>query len=157
MRKIGTLLSVSIVILFALPAPADAQGSGPPPPPCCRWDATADNDGQAGVPAVPTARIQLSGNTVRQMGFTRAELLDRLSESLFPGKRTDLVFSASRFIERTPVDRPSFELRVPGRLLTVEEKRFYLVSRAQIQDVELESIDQLYLTDGIVYVKVTFE
>jgi hypothetical protein len=81
---------------------------------------------------------------------TRAQFIDRLSESLFPGKSVDVVLAS----KSGPV------MQAGGTeedgLLAIQETRVYRFPRQRLSGQQLEQLRQVYIANGELYVKITF-
>ena len=158
MKKFGLMLSAGVVAMLFVTTNASAQGGSEPPPGCCKdIQVVFDND----LPNAPAAegQVDVSAATLQLLRSTRSQFVDRLAEGLFPGKRVDLVLSSSRLV-LNPTDRGNNRMRAsdPGDdgLVAVQERRFYRMSRERVRTEDLDATEQLYLTDGEVYIKVSF-
>jgi len=161
--------SLILAVLWAILSAsfAIAQGSGGTPlPPCCE-----PNGG--GAPAMLTDRdakpaqndqhrITISDSIVRLMGISRTEFIDRLSASLFPGRRIELVLSSTSLVDPGALlirkGRGGFEPMDSDRsVVAVQLKRFYQVPRSLARSEEIDAQDQIFITDGESYIEVRFQ
>jgi hypothetical protein len=160
MKKGRSFLGIAVFVIILLPCYAAAQGQEPPP--CCR----SGNDEPTAPetkPDRPTdTQITVSESVLVAMGLSRSEFVDRLAAGLFPNSEVSLVLSTSSNVDPAT----AFARRAPGRLsedvapeeslVAVQVKRYYQVARSRVRPSELENLDQLYITDGQVYVAVSF-
>lgn len=158
MKKCGMMLSAGVLALLLVTTAANAQGGGEPPPPCCKDAQVVFDKDLLGAPAAE-GQVDVSSSTLQLLRSTRSQFVDRLAEGLFPGRRVDLVLSSTRLVLNPTAGGNN---RVRGTdsgdegLVAVQEKRFYRMSRERVRSEDLDTIEQLYLTDGEVYIKVSF-
>jgi hypothetical protein len=158
MKKFGSMLSAGILALLLVTATANAQGGSEPPPPCCK-DAQVVFDKDLQSTPVAEGQIDVSAATLQLLRSTRSQFVDRLAQGLFHGKRVDLVLSSTRLVlNPTAGDNNRLRATRSGEegLVAVQEKRFYRMSRESVRSEDLDTVEQLYLTDGEVYIKVSF-
>jgi hypothetical protein len=146
MKRFNLTLISSVFASFVLCANAHAQGG---PPGCCDLrPATSTVETQADS---TTGDVYVSRGLLRSLRLSRGEILDRFADLLFPGKSVDLVIASSRLLTQARQIGDSEE-----GLIAVEQKKFYQMPRSRVKSEELETTDELYLTDGRVYVRVSF-
>jgi virulence-associated protein VagC len=157
MKKCGLMLSAGVLALLFVTTTAYAQGSEPPPP-CCK-DAQVVFDKDLLSTPVAEGQVDVSATTLQLLHSTRSQFVDRLAAGLFPGKRVELVLSSTRLV-LNPTAGGNNRVRATDsgdeELVAVQEKRFYRMSRERVRSEDLDAIEQLYLTDGEVYIKVSF-
>ena len=146
MKRFNLVLISSVFAVFVLCANSSAQGG---PPGCCDLrPATGTVETQANSSA---GDVYVSSSLLRSLSLSRGEILDRFADLLFPGKSVDLVIASSRLLTQARQIGDSEE-----GLIAVQEKKFYQMPRSRVKSEELETTDELYLTDGSVYVRVSF-
>jgi hypothetical protein len=158
MKNLRSFLGFAVLAITLLPVYASAQGNDPPP--CCR-----SGNGEPTAPGTQPTRpgdtqITVSENVLSAMGVTRSEFVDRLASGLFPNSDVNLVLSST-----SNLDPGVFSRKAPGRLadeiapeelVAVQVKRYYQIARSKVRPADLENLDQFYITDGQVYVAVSF-
>jgi hypothetical protein len=158
MKKFGLMLSAGVLSLLFVTTNASAQGGSEPPPGCCKEAQVVFDNDLLRAPAAE-GQVDVSAATLQLLRSTRSQFVDRLAEGLFPGRRVDLVLSSTRLV-LNPTDGSSNRVRATYSgdqgLVAVQEKRFYRMSRERVRAEDLDAIEQLYLTDGEVYIKVSF-
>jgi hypothetical protein len=157
MKKLLTIGFGLLILLLVAPLSLYAQ-SNPPPPPCC-GDAPSGLRGEGGgsVGEV-TTQIQVTRSLLESQRLTRSQFIDRIADTLFPGKRLDLMYTSTRLLGRNGDRRVALRSNSESEegLVGVQEKRIYQVSRERMRADEIEKIDQLFLTDGLVFVRISF-
>jgi hypothetical protein len=148
---------IVVLILFGCVLPLSLMAQGNPPPPCCprSSDVPVDpDDVQRPVVPVQSDMIvplqMLSSQTI-----TRAQFIDRLSQVLFPGKDVEIVV-ASRLSGAGTAAPSVTATDIEDGLLAVQETRLYRVARQRLSTQQIERLNQVYIADGELYVKVTF-
>ncbi len=167
MRKsIGISLAFSLSVLL-LTCSAIGQG-GDPPPPCCRKFVPTDDSLPAAqllerrISAEPAAQLRVSDDVIRRSGLTRLALVDRFAAGFFGLKSVDLLIPSTDLVDprtlylgrdgRDLGRRPASE----EMLVAVEVRRFYSVPILLARAEDIDSVDQLFMTDGEIYVTVDF-
>jgi len=146
MKRFNLVLISSVFAVFVLCANSSAQGG---PPGCCDLrPATGTVETQADSSA---GDVYVSSSLLRSLSLSRGEILDRFADLLFPGKSVDVVIASSRLLNQARQIGDSEE-----GLIAIQEKKFYQMPRSRVKPEELETTDELYLTDGSVYVRVSF-
>ena len=146
MKRFNLVLISSVFAVFVLCANSNAQGG---PPGCCDLRPTTGTvETQANSSA---GDVYVSRSLLRSLSLSRGEILDRFADLLFPGKSVDLVIASSRLLTQARQIGDSEE-----GLIAIQEKKFYQMPRSRVKSEELETTDELYLTDGSVYVRVSF-
>ena len=147
MKRFKLCLLTSVLALFALSLNAYAQGG---PPGCC--DSAKPISTSSDIQTSTSNDLYVSRGLLRTLQLSRGDILDRFSDMLFAGKNVELVISSSRFLTQPKEAADAGE----EGLLVVQEKRFYQVPRGRLTSEQLEAMDEVYLTDGNAFVKVTF-
>jgi hypothetical protein len=154
MRKYAEILFGGLLFLMLCPSSASAQG-GPPPPPCCPHDPSAALEDEVGAAPVALSTFYASEGTLQVLGITRSQFLARLSQGLFPGASVDVVLPISRVV-RAMDGMTGRAGAVEAGEVVVEERRYHRLPKDSLETQALDRLDDLYLTDGQVYVKVSF-
>jgi len=149
MKKLEVCLIALLFALFFLTSTLMAQDTTPPR--CCaKWVNSVGflaDDG--GMPLIQ-GEFAVSDTILALQGITRSQFVDRLSESLFPGKAVDVVLASIQPI-------PGEEDNLIGQsLVDGQEIYFYRIPRYAIEAEDLDMLDKFGLTDGVAYVSVTF-
>ena len=166
MKRMSDILFATFVLVVLFPYSARAQG-GDPPPICCRNKLVLTDDSTASVPQLlPQAstgagvEVYLSDEAIFGLGLTRREMVDRLAAAFFAGKSVDLLIPRDS-LEEPLTAYPARERREllgdpapDGMLIAVQVRRFYQVRKSQVRDEVLDSADQIFITDGELYVTV---
>jgi len=147
MKHFKMCLLTSVLAIFALSLNAYAQGG---PPTCC--DSAKPIGASSDIQTSSSNDLYVSRGLLRTLQLSRGDILDRFSDMLFAGKNVELVISTSRFLAQAKQAADAGE----EGLLVVQEKRFYQVPRSRVTAEELETMDEVYLTDGTAFVKVAF-
>jgi len=151
MKYRGVVLVAGVLTSLLVPGFAMAQGSGLPPPGCCYM--AHDLDGQSWDSA-SRSRLDISEGVIERMGLTHSQFIDRLSDAMFPGKQVAVVIPSSRISSKL-VDRGKYGLQEQD-LVAVQETRFYQIARDRMRSEDLEGAAELYLTDGEIYLRISF-
>jgi hypothetical protein len=138
-----------MLVAFLLTGIVNAQSD--PPPGCCGKEAVRISAVPA--PDLKSAQLVISADAPQSLGISRSEFVDRLSAAFFPGKLVDLVISATRVVMKPDIESSG---AAEAGLLALQQKRFYQVPRSQVQAADLDGLSQVYITDGQLYVRVTF-
>ena len=166
-RLMGISLALSLLALL-LPCSAMGQGTDPPPP-CCRKFVVTEDPVPAAQPlelqasAEPVARLHVSDAVMRRSGLSRREVVDRFALGFFGLKSVDLLVPSTDFLDpRIPLPgRERFESEPhPGAeemLVAVQVRRFYRIPKSQVQNEDIDTVDQLFITDGEIYLTVNFD
>lgn len=158
MKKCGLVLSAGVLAFLFVTTTAYAQGGSEPPPGCCK-DAQVVFDKDLLSAPVAEGQVDVSAATLQLLRSTRSQFVDRLAEGLFPGRRVDLVLSSTRLVLNPTAGGNNKLIATDSGdegLVAVQEKRFYRMSRERVRSEDLDTIEQLYLTDGEVFIKVSF-
>jgi len=153
MRDHGKSLIAGLLLSLFFPSLANAQG-GSPPPGCCMEQSAQKSESITQSGFVSQSQFDISDGAILRLGLSRSHFVDRLAELLFPGKQVTLVISSTRTASR-PFSRNGTPSSEEG-LVLVEERRFYQIPRDKFRTEDLNSLEQLYLSDGAVYVKINF-
>ncbi len=155
------------ILVLLLPCGALAQG-GDPPPPCCRKFVPTDGPQAAAqliesrVSAGTAAQLRVSDDVIRRSGLTRRDLVDRFAAGFFGLKNVDLLIPSTDFVDPRTLypGRGRFDIdRRPApeeALVAVQVRRFYQIPIFQLRDEDIDSVDQLFITDGEIYVTIDF-
>jgi len=168
MKRLRDILFATFVLVVLLAYNAMAQG-GDPPPTCCRNKLVVTEDGATSVPQLlpqdstaAGAEVYLSDETISGLGLTRRDMLDRLAAAFFAGKSVDLLIPRDSLQEPMTV-YPAREKREilqdpasDGTVVAIQVRRFYQVRKSQVRDEVLNSAEQIFITDGELYVTVNF-
>jgi hypothetical protein len=166
MKRLSEILFATFVLVVLFPYSAMAQG-GDPPPTCCRNKLVFTDDGTASVPQLlPQAltgagvEVYLPDEVIFGLGLTRREMVDRLATAFFAGKSVDLLIPMQS-LEEPLTAYPARERREllldpasDRMLVAVQVRRFYQVRKSQVRDEVLDSAEQIFITDGELYVTV---
>jgi hypothetical protein len=147
MKRIKLCLLTSVLAILALSLNVYAQGG---PPGCC--DSTKPIGSSGDIQTSTSNDLYVSRGLLRTLQLSRGDMLDRFSDMLFAGKNVELVISSTRFLTQPKEVADSGE----EDLLVVQEKRYYRVPRSRVTAEELETMDEVFLTDGTAFVKVMF-
>ncbi|HYK92100.1 MAG TPA: hypothetical protein VE398_25280 [Acidobacteriota bacterium] len=107
-------------------------------------------------------RVSISDDSLRNMGISRSDFVDRLAGSLFLGRNVDLLITISRSmgsraaLGRGLDDAAENAAAAEGVLLSVEERRQYRIPRARVLAADVDALDQLAITDGVTYIEIAF-
>jgi len=153
MKKYAEILFGGFLFLMLWPSAARAQND--PPPPCCPGAPSIAPEGEIGPAPVTLSAVYASEATLETLGITRGQFLQRLSEGLFPGASADVVLLTSRLMRADGGVRVRASANEAGQVV-VEERRYYRLRTDRLETQALDTLDELYLTDGAVYVRVTF-
>ena len=162
MRRCVEFMEIGLLVLFVSTSLAIAQSD--PPPPCC---------GGKGAPSIQMeAQLQSSGSSLStfevseglllSLGVTRGQFLERLSQSLLPGRVLNRVIYSTRSMNRPMIDSRRVgstdgeTVSLEEGLFAVEQRRFYQIPREQLQAEQLAGLDVLYLSDGEISIRVLF-
>jgi hypothetical protein len=147
MKKLVISLFALFVALTVLPSAVMAQTN--PPPRCCPTNRAApEPPGAADDTTMFLGQVAVSDADLALQGFTRSQFIDRISETMFPGQTVDLVLSSADWALE-PVDGA-------GDSVAVEEPYYFSVPRDAVASEDLDTVDQVILTDGSVYVAIIF-
>jgi hypothetical protein len=165
MKGLEVCLLALSAVLFLLSPSMLAQDV--PTPVCCPGSPVAsgeDNPALGGnnIKLIAQGRFLISESMLQSQGLTRKEFIDRISESLFQGKRIDLIIAS-----RLPIVQPTaatFASLVGSQqqglvekdLIAAQQTLFYRVPFYALAFEEINSMDQIGLTDGKVYILVRF-
>lgn len=158
MKRFAVCVLPSVLVLLALPSLAGAQDF-PPPPPCCPRAPGLGADG-------PSLNLQpnlvISSEWLQELGLTRTEFVDRMAAGLFPGDTVHLLVTWTR-TTRVPAPahasgayRDNLDGAASPALVEIEERQTYRFPRAQLTAAQLESLDELSLTNGRSTIKIGF-
>ena len=139
MKRYGAWFASTVFAMFLMAGTVFGQE----PPGCCKEALPMPEDGDAAVSVVRVTR-----NLLSEQRLTRGEFIDRLAATLFAGRQPDLVLSTTRTVSRAD--------RAETGSLAVRETRYVRIARNEIRSEELEVFDDVYLTDGTSYVRVSF-
>jgi len=163
MRNLKISLYAAALAIVLLSCYASAQGVDPPS--CCYGNGAGTHSvGGSQNTFDPTNQIVISDDSLRLMGMSRSDFVDRLAGSLFFGRNVDLIISTIRSLDsaRSPImrgtaDFPEEDAAAAGSLLAVQEKRLFQIPRARLRAADIDSLDHFYLTDGRIFIEVTFK
>jgi len=163
MRDLRIFVCVAVLSIVLLPCYASAQGTDPPP--CCFGNGAGPRSfGGSQTTPDPTNQIVISDDSLRVMGMSRSDFVDRLAGSLFFGRNVDLIVSMTRSVDssRSPILRGTGDFSeegaaAAGALLAVQENRLYRVSRARLRAADIDALDRFYITDGQIFIEVMFK
>jgi hypothetical protein len=147
MKKLVISLFALFIALTVLPSAVMAQTD--PPPRCCPINrAVPAPPGEADDTTMYLGQVAVSDAELALQGITRSQFIDRISETMFPGQTVDLVLSSADWALE-PVDGA-------GDSLAVEEPYYFTVPRDAVASEDLDSAEQVILTDGSVYIEIIF-
>jgi hypothetical protein len=149
MRNCRFQLLGMLFAAFVLTGTINAQSD--PPPGCCGKEAFRSSSIVAAE--LKSAQLVISADAPQSLGISRSEFVDRLSAAFFPGKRVDLVISSTSLLTQ-----PDIETSTAGEagLMALQQKRFYRIPRSEVHADDMDGLRQVYITDGQLYVRVTF-
>jgi len=159
MRRYIEFMAVGLPVLFISTSLAIAQSD--PPPPCCKSPSIQMED-QLQSSTATLSKFEVSEGMLFSLGITRGQFLERLSQSLLPGRVLNRVIYSTRFMNRPIIDsrRAGFTdgepVSLEEGLIGVEQRRFYQIAREQLQAEQLAGLDELYLSDGEISIRVLF-
>jgi len=169
MRMSRALVAAVFVATVTLPFHAFSQEYPPPPPPPGEEEAVA---GEGLLPAVHPvlvhtsvdtgAQFNISDDVIHAMGMSRSQFVDQLAAGIFPGSEVDLLIPTVSLREpsRFDYDRGFRGLEEEQdsreRLVAIQVKRFYQIPRFRVRSEEIDVLDQIFITDGEVYVELNF-
>jgi len=136
------------VISFILPSQALAQGADPPR--CCDAIAPVEETSSS----TDLNRIVISDESLAAMGITRTEYVDRLIAGFISGKEIYLVFALVRIVDPSLVSAEPVGGVMPEMVKVTQQ---YRVPRSQITTEQIEALDLLQITDGIISIEVSFK
>ncbi len=150
-----SLLMVALsIVLISVALPAQDN----PPPKCCPRSPepipTLTEEPAAPQPVqseliVPRAMLQ-------RQGITPTEFIDRVSEVMLPGRPVSIVMTSQNVINLADQDaRPAVAAQDDG-LIAVQETRLFQQPRHRLTPEQLDRLNLLWITDGRLYIKVTF-
>ena len=154
MKKLQVCLHFCLVCLFLLPSVAKAQGN--PPPTCCPHGPQVYGAPIVPQPLTALASLDVSDGLLQTQGITRQTLVDRVIQTLFPGKIVDVLVTAKTPIEPATQISTASNRDPRGRVLLVQETRTYRVPLADLTAEEIDALDSFALTDGMVSVEIKF-
>jgi hypothetical protein len=161
MRK-SLALPLLTVFLAASLFPIISMAQETPLPPCCPRSPGVTPDEVSWSPQSFLGHFVVSREMLQLQGITRSQFIDRLSESLFPGKQVDLVISSKRHIDQISPNRTGRGSQIDGALLNeeglvqIEEVFFYRIPRYRLNSEQVEKLEEFSLTDGEINIKITF-
>ena len=146
--KVRASLSLVCVVSFFLGLfPCYVLGQDVAPPVCCNSPM-----GMAGT-SVLQSRIVMADSTLTSMGISRAQFVDRLISALMPGKQVSLVYSTTLSLNAGAVAEVSADGWSPEAVTVTQQ---YRVPRDMMRLVDIETLDQLAVTDGVVSIAISF-
>ena len=150
MKNRGAALFAGVLTLL-VPGFVMAQGGGLPPPGCCNHVFARNAQSRE---LASHSQFEISDNAIERMGLTRSQFIDRLSDAMFPGKQVAIVIPSSRVSSKS-LDTEQHGI-LEEDLVAVEETRFYQIARDRMRSEDLEGAAELYLTDGEIYLRISF-
>ena len=118
------------------------------PPPCCNH-APAVLSGSAAV----ESRIVVTDTALAGMGIDRTQFVDRLIALFMPDKQVSVVYSTSISLNPTALAEVNADGQLPE---AVTVKQQYRVPRAAMRSEDIQALDHLSITDGVVSIAVDF-
>jgi hypothetical protein len=162
MKRFVEFMAVGFSVLFVSTNLSIAQ-SEPPPPPCCGGKAASiETEVQLQSSGFTLSKFEVSEGMLISLGMTRGQFLERLSQSLLPGRVLNRVIYSTRFMNRPIIDSrragstDGDPMSLEEGLIAVEQRRLYQIPREQLQAEKLASLDEIYLSDGEIYIRVLF-
>jgi hypothetical protein len=165
MKDLRIFVCAVALAIFLLPCCVSAQGVDPPT--CCNVDGGGPHSisiGGSETTSSTANQIVITDESLRTLGISRSDLVDRLAGSLFFGKNVDIIISMTRSLDwaRSSILRGTGEFSgekaaAVGTLLTVQEKRTYQIPRVHLQAADIDSLDRFYITDGQISIEVIFK
>jgi hypothetical protein len=146
-------LFLPILLVASLSPLALAQGHDGLPPKCCSSPVPDEDSKPQSRDA--QMKVAISDAMLSAIRVTRGEFLDRLAAALFGGRPTYVVLSSTNIVRNH--QRESMSSGAAEALVAVQIRRLYQFSKDQVTTEDLDSLDQLYLTDGEVYLDVQFQ
>jgi len=139
-----SLVCVISLVLVLFPCYVLGQDSGPPT--CCNHEVTLE-------PAIVQSRIVMADSTLATIGMSRAQFVDRLIAVLMPGEQVSLVYSTTLSLDPTAVAAASAGGLSPEAATVTQQ---YRVPREMMRPEDIEALDQLVVTDGVVSIAISF-
>jgi len=140
--RISLSLACLVVVIAFFPYNLVAQDSNPPH--CCNVPTVA---GSTGV----QSRIVMADSTLATMGMSRAQFVDRMIAVLMPGRQVSVVYSTTLSLNAAAA--VSADGASPEAVTVTQQ---YRVSRDMMRLEDIEALDQLSLTDGVVSIAISF-
>jgi hypothetical protein len=105
---------------------------------------------------IPTfqAEFTVDEGMLELQDITRSQFLDRLSQSLFPGEIINLVLIYDNV--SAPLSFSQQNDQDVKILIMVKETLYYITPRHAVTSEDLDALDQIGLTNGMIFVKITF-
>src|SRR6266545_209253 len=139
MRRYVEFMAVGFSVLIVSTNLAIAQ-SDPPPPPCCGGKAASiQTEVQLQSSGSTLSKFEVSEGMLISLGITRGQFLERLSQSLLPGRVLNRVIYSTRFMNRPIIDSrragstDGEPMSLEEGLIAVEQRRLYQIPREQLQ------------------------
>jgi hypothetical protein len=157
MRKYSVISYLCLLSLFMLPSVLKAQEL--PLPPCCRNNSLIPPGDDLSKAEGFAAQFSIADDVVRLMGISRAQFVDRLADALFPKGPVEMIFARDELITQPSLEVDPIDSEHPlgeHRLIAIQQRRFYQIPRSLMDGAAFDALEQLYLTDGVVYVSVRF-
>jgi hypothetical protein len=157
MKKLTQILLSLFFALSVFPLLALAQDDPPPPPPnppCC---APREPGLQSIVAPGSTntqtvqAQISIPLSMLQIQGISQSQFVDRLSQSLFPGRDVEVIIATKRNVREN-----TLALANNQGLVAIQQTLYYRYQRSAVATEDLDRLNQIGLTDGTSYVNVTF-
>lgn len=145
--RVRTSLSLLCVVSFVLVIfPCYVLGQDGAPPHCCNVPTVA---GSTGV----QSRIVMADSTLATMGMSRAQFVDRMIAVLMPGRQVSVVYSTTLSLNPAAAAAVSADGASPEAVTVTQQ---YRVSRDMMRLEDIEALDQLSVTDGVVSIAISF-
>lgn len=146
--KVRTSLSLVCVVSFLLVLfPCYVLGQDAGPPHCCNAPIVTPGS------TVAQSRVVMTDSTLASMGVSRAQFIDRLIAVLMPDKQVSLVYSTTLSLNPAAVAEVSAGGQSPEAVTVTQQ---YRVPRDMMRPEDIEALDQLTVTDGVVSIVVNF-
>ncbi len=150
--------SLLLLALFVVLIPVALSAQDNPPPKCCPRAPEPITTPTEGTPVQPPVQGELvvPRAVLHRQGITPAEFIDRLSDGILPGRRITIVTFSENVIDLADESaRPAAAADDEG-LIAVRETRVFRQPRARFTPQQLDQLNLLWITDGEIYLKVTF-
>lgn len=146
--KLRTSLSLVCVVSFVLVLfPCYVLGQDIGPPHCCNAPTVTPGT------TVAQSRVVMTDSTLASMGVSRAQFVDRLIAVLMPGKQVSLVYSTTLSLNPAAVAEVMVDGQSPEAVTVTQQ---YRVPREMMRLEDIDALDQLSVTDGVVSIAISF-
>jgi hypothetical protein len=95
----------------------------------------------------------MADSTLATMGMSRAQFVDRLIAVLMPGKQVSVVYSTTLSLNPAAAADVSADGASPEAVTVTQQ---YRIPRDMMRLEDIEALDQLSVTDGVVSIAIGF-